>query len=107
MSGAAPVVQGAAGAGGGFMNSLGGAALIQGGIGALSAALGGQQEDAAEPLAYWGRDARDGRGGLSPDQVSFGSQGVYGSDSSWQPQRNATAQRLLMTPTGSDEDGNA
>lgn len=83
---------------GGFWNSLGGAALIQGGIGAASAALASRQGEESEPLAYWGRDARDGTGGVSPGQLAFAPAGVYGSDASWQPPRNAAARRLLMDP---------
>lgn len=83
---------------GGFWNSLGGAALIGGGVQAATALLAGQAQDDAEmkPLSYWGRDARDGTGGVRPDQVGWNPADQYGSNESWGAPSNA--RRLMIDP---------
>lgn len=81
-----------------FWSGLGGQALIGGGIQAATALLAGQAADDEEnkPLAYWGRDARDGTGGLTPQQVGWSPGGQYGSPDSWSAP--PSARRLMLDP---------
>lgn len=89
-----------------FMQSPAGAALVQGGIGALSASMQSRAAQEEQPLAYWGRDARSGTGGLSPDQMRFDSRDLHGRNSSWQPSGGSqTARRLLMDPNDMQPEG--
>lgn len=83
---------------GGFFNSLAGQALVGGGLQAATSLLAGQAQDDAEmkPLSYWGRDARDGTGGVRPDQVGWNPANQYGSSGSWGAPSNARA--LMIDP---------
>lgn len=96
----APAAAGTAGvaaptAAGGFMNSLGGQMLIGAGINAATALLGGQQQDEQQPLAYWGRNARDNSGGVGPSEIAFDAQP---NNSSWSAP--PSARRLMIDVNG-------
>jgi hypothetical protein len=84
---------------GAFMQTPAGNVLLQGGLGAATAMLQGQQQDDSEqqPLAYWGRGARDQGGGLGPGEVSFDMQP---NNSSWSTPSNSRALMLDPNDTG-------
>jgi hypothetical protein len=81
-AGAAPSAAPAASS---FWSSPAAGALLQGGASAAMALLAQKQEEDSEetPLAYFGREARDGGGGLSADQVRF--TGPAQDANSWRP----------------------
>ena len=83
-------------AAGGFMNSLGGAALIQGGIGALSGYLRGQAEEDDQPKGYFGIDLLNNQNSLSPQQMRFYDPGIAGGTQSFQ--RPPLIQNTQPTP---------
>ena len=79
-----------------FMQSPGGAALIQAGIGAATAAMQAKAQEEEEPQGYFGVGL-SGNSSMSPAALAFGQNELYGGGRSWQPQ-SAAAGRLLMDP---------
>lgn len=97
MKGIAPQASlGSAGTGGGvanaaataakpsFWNSMGGQALIQGGLSAASQYLAASAQEEQEPQGYWGVDLQGNRS-LSPNELAFTDADITGGVQSFRP----------------------